>query len=217
MIGGVGLIGGPLRVKQVLATPWTENYWPPGIKAGDLAVIINAAANSNLATPSYAYPAGMTAAGGMTYNGAVVLCSRKTCDGTESGAYNAMSGSVGSDYLTFIFRAIRQGVVGAPISGSQVGTYSANDPAAQTVSAYAVNHPVIVLGYMSSHASTGSPTTQRLTMSEFDRIDMRAGDLNLQAGYKIFQKGSPAVTVDMPDIGARNLLVGLAFEVKKPA
>mgnify|MGYP003440872844 CR=1 FL=1 len=174
--------------------------WPGGIRAGDLAVLVDEGENTGAPAPTSVIPSGFTSIADNTLLSVRTILSYKLLVGTESGNITGMAvASSESNKRLLIFRL--QGAISSVVVGTFANVFDANNPAAQTTTLVGLVCPLVYIAVGGNRTGPASTFT-----TETPALDNKYSDTANVVGYKIYNSNPQNHTVDIADLSTNNWL-----------
>jgi hypothetical protein len=175
--------------------------WPGGLTSECVAFLFDHAVNT-IGIPSEVIPTGFDPT---PITSTTLTSSRYTVSfkypltGSESGSLTGQNGNSSNKKVLLIFKIAG----GSQINfGGIKAEITDNNPTAQTTAASGSNFPSLVLGVTSNSNAAVTFTTES---PNFDNI-VSTSNTHLSVGHKIYNASPSDHTIDMNDVGNRNIL-----------
>jgi len=196
VVGGIELtfVGSANSTAQTIT-------WPGGLTSECVAFLLDHAVNI-FGIPTEVIPTGFEP---NPISRTTLTASRYTASykypltGSESGSLTGQNGSSSNKKVLLVFKIA--GGTNVNFGGIKVDITDSN-PAAQTTAASGSNFPSLVLGTASNSNAAVTFTTES---PNFDNI-VSTSNTHLSTGYKIYNTSPADHTIDMNDVGNRNVL-----------
>lgn len=208
MLNGLMMAASGLKVTvayQAVASGQNSVTWPT-VAANDIAVFCDNARDTGTIS-SNGLPSGFTLIEDTGADTARGVWSYKVCTGSESGSLTGMADYTVNTKLLYIFRPNIPAAVTLVDWDSE---QTSGNPASQTITISGQKPAVIVLG--SAFCSSGSGVFSTESPA-FDGTTSVGSGGAMKVGYKVYNASPANHTIDMADLGTRNILMGGAIRL----